>query len=319
MRSLAVKAPRNAANSVLMELKRRGVLNPSLKIKQANNYVLIPVKEPVDGFELVYDDFETKKRTISLKECLKEKLGEGDWPRSFSLIGDIAIVSIREDFSEELKRAIADCLLSNTKARAVWGKVETVGKERVAKLVHLGGEEVTETVYKENGLVFKVDVAKVYVNPSLSTEHKEIAEVVRDGEVVLDMFAGIGFFSLNAAKLRKCKCIAVDLNPYAVKYGIESLTLNKLKGDVRFFLGSAEEFLEITKDKSFDVTIMNLPHKSHEYVHEARRVTKRLIVAYSVGTREDVIEKFKGLKILNIKKVLDYAPYKYIWRIEIEP
>ncbi|ALU12772.1 hypothetical protein EYM_07345 [Ignicoccus islandicus DSM 13165] len=314
-----MKVSKSLANEVLKNLRKIGIVDNSLKPKVEGDYVLIPIKKSIDAYELVYEDFEPRKRNLSLKECISRKLGEGNWPRSFNQIGDIAVISLKDNINDQLKEVIVECLMSNSKVKAVWGKVETSGEERVAKLVHLGGERITETIYKENGLSFKVDISKVYVNPSLATEHYLVSELVRDGERVLDLFAGIGFFSFNIAKRKECKCLAVDMNPYAIKYAIESLFMNKLKGNVSFLLSKAEDLLEVTARKQFDVTIMNLPHKSHEYVDRVVEVTRRLVIAYSVGSREEVIGRFRRHEIINLRKVLDYAPYKYIWRVELKP
>ena len=257
---------------------------------------------------------------MRLKDCLKRELGEGPWPRSFSIIGDIAVISLKDEEMLKYKDIIAKCIMSIQKrVKSVWAKVDTEGEFRVARLIHLGGEKRTETVYKEHGMRFKVDVAKVYINPSLAEEHHEIAQRVEDGFKVLDAFSGLGFFSFHVAKRAKATSFAIDINPFAIKYMIENIELNKklLKGTIVPIMGDFGTVAESFKDKYFDVVIMNLPHKALEYLDVAKRLAKREVILYAVLEDKEVEKKKEELKATEVKKVLDYAPYKGVWRFVI--
>ncbi len=254
---------------------------------------------------------------MKLKDCLREKIGEGNWPRSFSIIGDIAIISLKDERMLNYGKEIAECIMNMQKrVKAVWAKVNTEGEYRVARLIHLGGEKRTETVYKEHGLRFKLDITKVYVNPSLAEEHAIIAQRVENNYKVLDAFAGLGFFSFHMAKRAKVKSFAVDINPYAIKYMIDNLDLNKklLKGEIIPIMGDFYSVSDSFKDKYFDIVIMNLPHKSLNYLPIAKRLAKREIILYVVIGDEKVDGLKEELRANEVKKVLDYAPRKGIWR-----
>ena len=313
----AVVVPKEKAEETLKLLKKMNLIDRRYKVTRIGDYVYIPVVREVEGFELKDVELEEREGSTNLKKCIEKKLGKGEWPRSFSVIGDIALISLNDPGLLKYKDVIADCIMKLQKnVKSVWAKLGTEGETRTAKLVHLGGESKTETVYTEHGLRFKVDLAKVYVNPSLVHEHSEVAKIVKEGEKVLDMFAGAGFFSLHIASRASAEVVAIDINPYAIKCMIDSIELNKkkLKGTIIPILGDARAVTKYFKDKSFDVVIMNLPHKAHEFLDVAGRLARRLIILYTVGKEEDVKEKFKDFRM---KKVLDYSPYKFIWRIEI--
>jgi len=320
MKSLAIKVRKEKANEVLKELKSLGIVREDLRPKRIGECVLIPVTKALEGYNVTQDDFESYVKSVTLKECLKERLGEGNWPRSYNMVGDIAIISLKDE-NLEYSKEIAECIMRSQRAKAVWGKLYTEGVERVAKLVHLGGERVTETVYKEHGLRFKLDITKVYINPSLAEEHARIASMVKDGWRVLDAFSGLGFFSFHIARRARATCYANDINPYAVKYMIENLELNKrtLKGKVIPILGDFDDVSKAFKDKFFDLVIMNLPHRAHEFVEEGARLSRNLLVLYSVGEEGEVKDKFKDYHLIEMRRVLDYAPRKYIWRIVLKP
>ena len=124
------------------------------------------------------------------------------------------------------------------------------------------GEDNTETEYKEFGCKFVVDVENAFFSPRLSTERERIANLVQDGEVVTNMFAGVGMFSIMAAKKKKCTVYSLDINPVASKLCEKNIKLNKLAGEVVSINGDASQIIkEQLVDKS-DRTLMLLPERS---------------------------------------------------------
>ena len=56
------------------------------------------------------------------------------------------------------------------------------GDYRLRKHIHLAGEERSETIYKEHGCLFKIDVSKIMWAKGNVSERKRIASVVRENE-----------------------------------------------------------------------------------------------------------------------------------------
>ncbi|MEL9908834.1 MAG: hypothetical protein QXP97_03565 [Desulfurococcus sp.] len=102
--------------------------------------------------------------------------------------------------------------------KSVWAVIPGIESPyRLRKHVWLAGEQRSETVYKEHGCYFKVDINKVYISPSLNYEHLRIARAVKSGEVVVNMFAGAGLFSIIIAKHAKLqKVYSIDINPRCI-------------------------------------------------------------------------------------------------------
>ena len=75
----------------------------------------------------------------------------------------------------------------------------------------------------------KLDVKKVYFSPRLATERKRVADLVSDGEEILDMFAGVGPFPFVIAKEKSVDITAVDINEVAIQYLNENIKINKVK------------------------------------------------------------------------------------------
>ena len=165
---------------------------------------------------------------------------------AFDIIGDIAIVKIPRSFGAD-KKIIGDTILRNLKAvKTVLVQTSSVsGDFRVRDLEYLAGENKTETEYRENGCRFKVDVAKVYFSPRLSTERLRIAMMVRDGEVITNMFAGVGTYSVLMAKKNKtCKVYSIDSNPVATELCRINSVINKVEDNVVPLLGDAQEVIK---------------------------------------------------------------------------
>ena len=194
---------------------------------------------------------------------------------AFDQIGDIIIVRIPDSILSK-KKIIGETLLEEVKiAKSVFYQSSAVkGDFRTRSLEILAGEDNTETEYKEFGCKFTVDVEKAFFSPRLSTERERIANLIQEGEIVTNMFAGIGMFSIMAAKKKKCIVYSLDINPIASKLCEKNIKLNKLQGKIISINGNASEI--ITKqlvDKS-DRTLMLLPERSDEFLESAINATK---------------------------------------------
>tara|TARA_B110001454_G_scaffold53159_1_gene52009 strand:- start:4853 stop:5680 length:828 start_codon:yes stop_codon:yes gene_type:complete len=194
---------------------------------------------------------------------------------AFDQIGKIIIVRIPDSLLSK-KKIIGETLLKEVKtAKSVFYQVSAVeGDFRTRKLEIIAGENNTETEYKEFGCKFTVDVENAFFSPRLSTERERIANLIQDGEVITNMFAGIGMFSIMVAKKKKCTVFSLDINPMASKLCEKNIELNKLAGNIISINGDASEIIkEQLMDKS-DRTLMLLPERSDEFLESAINTTK---------------------------------------------
>ena len=187
---------------------------------------------------------------------------------SFDIIGDIAIIKIPEPLLDK-KYIIAETILNKIKSiKTVLRQSTSVsGEYRTRDLEYISGDDKTLTLYKEYGCIFKVDVAKVYFSPRLSTERARIAKKVKSGETIINMFAGVGSFSIIIAKNQpESKIFSIDLNPYAYDLMVENIKLNKVVDRVIPFLGDAKSVIEDSLKGFGDRVLMPLPEKAIEYM-----------------------------------------------------
>lgn len=210
----------------------------------------------------------------NLKSILKEKMQLqeiGSLIKSYDIIGDIAIIRVPENL-ESQSQIIAEAIMQTHKhVKTVLRQASAVlGEYRLRQLEWVMGEKKTETVHKEFGCVFKVDLEKCYFSPRLSFERMRIAKLTKAGEVVVNMFAGVGAFSILMAKHSSVKKVySIDINSDAVQYMHENIWLNRVQSKVVPILGDAKHIITERLRNVADRVIMPLPEKACEYLDHA--------------------------------------------------
>lgn len=330
-RAPCVSVEPESAEKARRILRSAGYLARGLKAARSGGRVLFPVTDPEAAIQLLssegvraepcYWDFEQAPRGPASP---REYGLPGYW-----LVGDIAVFNPREGVDPERLSKYAEELVRSGVARAVWLKAGTHGSYRLPRLIHLAGERRTETMAREYGLRFLVDVARAYFNPRLSFEHRRVAEQVRDGESVLDMFTGVGGFAVHIAHLRKSRVVAVDINPYAAYLAARNAEINRLAGEVAVVRANARVLPEIL-EPVFDRVIMNHPTASLSFAREACNLARPgQVVAIHVyllaGEPGEAEEAARGAfkpfcRILGsrVRRVIDHSPRKFIYSVDLE-
>jgi len=193
------------------------------------------------------------------------------WKR-IEVIGDIAV--IRKPFDVELEelRPLALALLRRLpyvkSVWATWSPVE--GDYRLREFRHLAGEERSETLYREHGCVFRVDIRRVYLSPRLNFEHMRIARLVEPGETVINMYAGAGLFSFIMARHAEPRRVySIDINPDAYRYMVENIRLNRVEDRVVAMLGDASRIVPERLRGVADRVLMPLPERALDHLPAA--------------------------------------------------
>ncbi len=313
MESLCVRVPKKAGEKTRRKLTELGAIDKTLKITSKNDYLLIPVIRSIEGYDIEKSDF----RVIQKEESPADLLG---YSPAYEIVGDIAIVERHEHGAQQ----VAEILARQKKIKTVLqAQTPVTGEYRTRDLSFLAGERRTETLYRENGCRYLIDVARVYFTPRLSTERMRIAEQVHDGDKVVDMFAGVGPFSiLIAKKFPGAHVIAIDKNPDAIYYLKENVKLNKVK-NVEIREGDARDIAK--KIKMADHVIMNLPHSGLEFLETAFGMIRKggAIHFYAISHEDDlfdgILQRIKEIAgrfsvqiiIIDKRSVRPYAPYQY--------
>jgi tRNA wybutosine-synthesizing protein 2 len=172
-------------------------------------------------------------------------------PSSYQIIGDIMLMKFPKIKSGEKKRKIAEAAVKILPyVKTVCEIREVSGKFREPVVNVLLGTR-TETIHTENGIKYKLDVSKVMFSKGNVNERKRIIPMVVEGENIVDMFAGIGYFSLGLSKFTKAReILAVEKNPVAYSYFAENIMLNNasninaMQGDCAIAAGSINSYAD---------------------------------------------------------------------------
>jgi len=239
---------------------------------------------------------------VHLKEHLADKFEAWELkilPGSYDIVGDIAIVRIPEALRHRASEIAEAIIQINSHVRTVLNQVSPVsGDFRLRRLEWIYGEKKTETIHREHGCLFKVDLEKCYFSPRLLFERSRIAEQVKPSETVINMFAGVGCFSIIIAKKSDVRRVySIDINPWAIRYAEENVRLNRVEHIVKPILGDAKIVIEDKLKGLADRVLMPLPEKAYEYIDYAIIALKSEggVVHYydfvHAGRGEDPIQK----------------------------
>lgn len=327
----AVRIRKEYVEEVRKLLFQKGLVDPTRKFIKVGSEVEIPVhsgniqdynfikayepelarqKKPIRF--VPQDPFENILQLVNIPAELKKEL-----PKKWEKLGSVLLLKIPtrlEEFETELAQVYAKAL----KAKTVVKDLGIYGERREPRVKKLFGVS-TETIHRENKIKFKLDVSQLMFSSGNLEERKRIAKISNKNEVVVDMFAGIGYFSIPLTVYSKPKkVIAYEINPIAYKYLCENIKLNKVENIIVPKLEDCRNAQELVADR----IIMGYLKKTEKYLPKALRVLKRAggIIHYhqtcpnelisSLAEKVNVIVAKEGKKaeLLKLTKVKSYAP-----------
>jgi tRNA (guanine37-N1)-methyltransferase len=259
-----VRVPQEAGEETRQRLAEAGLLDREREIVAEGDTLLVPVDDPgAVPADLAVIDRETPER-----ETLTTPADILGFDPTYERLGDVVILD--EDDPERAARIAAAVMDSDVRAETVVDRASKVkGETRVRDWTVLAGNG-TETVHREYGTEFLVDIAAVYFSPRLATERHRVVEQVQADERFFDMFAGVGPFVVPAAE-RGAACVGVDVNPAAIEYLRENARRNgvadrvtAVEGDVRAVAPEYEGWAQRL--------VMNLPHSADAFLDTAVRL-----------------------------------------------
>ncbi len=312
--TICIKVPKNQGERTIALANKLELIDKSLGIQRDEGNLCIPLirqpeenelatlKNQVPNCQLTTNVFTEKKPPAeTLIQALENKLPPhllASLPQALDIIGDIAIIEIPPEL-KTYENLIGEAILkTHRNIRTVLAKAGAIsGTYRLREFTFIAGEHKTQTVHREFGCQYHVDVAKAYFSPRLSHEHQRVASLVQTGETVVDLFAGVGPFSVLIAKKNpKVKVYAVDINPEAVELLKVNVRVNRVENRVFPILGDARQIAANKLKGLADRVIMNLPETAIEFVDAACQAIKPqggIIHFYAFVRSPDSIENLK--------------------------
>jgi tRNA wybutosine-synthesizing protein 2 len=319
---LAVIAKKKDADAALKRVVSLGVFDKSRKVITRQSHVEIPVIRSVSGCELVLQEdpaFYNKKP--DLFHALQGKIPEERIhliPRGWFLLGEVIVVKIHPDltaYEHHIGQALLDFYPRCCTVLADEG-IFGPFREPVRRVI-VGNK--TQTVHKENKVIFNLDASLVMFSPGNLMERIRMSRFGK-GEYVVDMFAGIGYFTIPmAVHSRPRKIVAIELNPNAYHYLCQNIRQNHVEEIVEPVLGDCAK---VTQEGVADRVVMGMVQVTDQYLQKGISALRpggilhyhQTIAAsmYPAAAIRDVTEAATALgrraEILNYVLVKKYSP-----------
>ncbi len=311
-----VKVKKERAERAMKKIKDDGALDPTRVPQESGDYLLIPVKE---GGEKIYADLcervPKKSPFVKITELLdvpKKML-----PTRWEMIGDVLLLKIPnnlQDKKKDVAAAYAEVLGAKTVLQQ--GPIEGVTRQPLVEIIY--GEN-TETVHRENGIRFMLDTAKIMFSSGNIDERTHMASVVKKREVVVDMFAGIGYFTLPMAVHGRGEEVhSLEINPVAFEYLCKNVSLNGVEDVVKPHLGDNRDF---TFDKTANRVVMGYLHDTWKFLPKAVEfLGGEGMIHYHCNVkgkdlegkvRKQLLKRINNFEIREVRKIKSYAPHVY--------
>jgi tRNA (guanine37-N1)-methyltransferase len=296
-----------------------GILQKNMKIISEKDDVVIPLsrfpsenemtilKSKMDSLEFCTYEFEERKiLKKNLSQVLENRLPPNalaSLPRSYDVIGDIAILEIPNDLFKYRKMIGDSFKLLNPHYNTILAKDGPISDSfRVRDFIILNGGPSTVTEHNEYRCKFRLDPLKVYFSPRLSSERQRVTTNIKKGEIIVDMFSGVGPFSIVIARSRDVKKIyGIDINPCATNFMLQNIKINKCQHKITVILADSTKIPYCFF--SADRVIMNLPEKSLDAIPQACQFLKpeggfiHLYLFASEGTSIEILSEHIRRKI----------------------
>lgn len=324
MRAKGIRISQGSAESCRKRLLELGLLERSLRVSRDSGSIVFPVTAyPPADFEgeRCEIEFQDARKRISYREIARipDEI-RSQLPSSFDTIGSKALVKLPEalrPYGVEIGEAI---LMAHRSLDSVFEDRGVEGEFRTRAVTRLAGSGATETVVTEYGIRLRLDVSKTFYSPRLASERRLVCSSIGAGERVLDMFAGVGPFSIHAARrATRGHVVSLDINPYAISYLKENAAMNSVSNIEAHFV-DASDF----SSGSYDRIIMNLPAGGRGFIdHAFSLLSPGGIVDYYELMENDRLEsriaelRATGKEVIDPRTVKSYSPSQGIYHLSL--
>jgi tRNA wybutosine-synthesizing protein 2 len=322
MNKSAVLVEKEEVEKILCLLKMGSIYDSSRRVvMRKDGWIELPILMDIKGIKnkrLIVQ--ETPQMRV---KKLRDFLISRGWseeeikmaPRSWDRIGDIAVVKFSQGFKEE--KEIGNILIEFQGVKTVLAQRGIRGTHRKPIVEVIAGEEDTITMHKEGNAKYLLDLSEVMFSPGNTREREKMGRIVKKGECVLDMFAGIGYFSIPMA-ISGAVVTAIEENSESMRWLEENIKLNGVEKYVFPVFKDCREFISGWLEEGgelFDRVVMG-HYDSIDFIEYAYFVVKSggVIHVHEVRSENDPTQSYRELILIaeNLKIDIEIIGQRYV-------
>lgn len=326
-----IRVPKSEGEPFRRGLIEDGLLDLAYRIGSDGAFILIPCTcdeyrgIKAEEAELRPQEHGTNdyREKVNVPAELKELL-----PNSHDVVGDIAITKLEDPllpYKEEIGNAM---MKACPNIRAVFLDGGVKGEFRIRELELIAGSGTSEVIHKEFGTRMLTDPSKVYFNPRLANERARVAAMVKPGEIIIDMFAGVApFGSVICRNAQPGKVYSIDLNPECERYMKENVRLNHI-ANMECMIGDSVELVKNLPKA--DRIVMNLPQIADQFldaalgalkptgiIHMHKIMERADLPNYEESMKAKMAEKGFSMRIQTVTELKTYSPTMSVYVFDI--
>ena len=254
-------------------------------------------------------------------------------PNNWEKIGEVLIIVLSpklKSYKELISQKYAEVLKCKTVLNDIGG---IYGEFRQPDVELLYGSDNTITIHKENGIKYRLDPQKIMFSSGNMNERIRMAKISNGSETIVDLFAGVGYFSLPIAVYSKPKrIIACEKNKISYKFLCENIFLNgvtdiiePIEGDNRLIApkNCANRIVMgyIGNTINFFSTALKCLNEGVGIVHFHDKYPEEIVPNKPLKNLQSIANEFNRIiKLISYNKVKTYAPKigHYVFDLKIE-
>lgn len=234
---LCAKVPLHRVQRSLERLREIGAVDPNRALRSRDDHLLVPLSDPERAREAGCGEIveaplapsSTRPPIDRIRERLRGRVPDrllGALPEGWSRLGGVLLLRLPEPLEPD-GRTVGRAYACTLGCDSVLRIERAEGELREPETRLLFGDEDTETLHREDGLVYHLDPSEVLFSPGNHHERHRLTDAIEPGEHVVDLFAGIGYFTLPLARAG-ARVTACELNPTASDYLTRNAEANDL-------------------------------------------------------------------------------------------
>ena len=246
-----------------------------------------------------------------MREKLEGKMPEArldDLPRSYKMIGKVLLLRLKPSILKYRKVIGVAAHEMLPYVHAVFLVRGMAGIKRRPKIELLSAKKghhagpLSQTLHYEHCCQFLLDLNHVMWAAGNKGEKLRMIKLARKGETIVDMFAGIGYWTIPIAKHSKVKRIfAIDINPKSIEFLRKNIIMNGVSGKIEILQGDCRRFAKPLEGLA-DRIIMGYLQDTEKYLPAALVMTKpKAIIHFHRAIHPTKVDAIKS-KIMKIAK-----------------